>query len=103
MEPDDAHHKPKQTRTNKSRMSHIKTIEIVIGFKVKGDKNMVPKFHYYRHIIDLCVVLKMPIGLMETHHRICNVVRSHYLNQRGKAGIMHSINEQDPFDNITKT
>eukprot|EP01083_Nonionella_stella_P284127 967080_1 len=59
------------------------------------DKEMVPKFHYYRHIIDLCIMLKMPIGLaddgMEAHHRIANMVRAQYLNQRGKARIEHSM------------
>eukprot|EP01083_Nonionella_stella_P173598 599349_1 len=62
------------------------------------DKNMVPKSHYYRHIciIGLCVMLKMAVGLaddegMEAHHRICNAVRANYLNQRGKARVMHSM------------
>eukprot|EP01083_Nonionella_stella_P205377 747945_1 len=60
------------------------------------DKQMVPKFHYYRHMIDLCIMLKMPIGLaddegMEAHHRIANVVRSQYLNQRGQSRIKHSM------------
>ena len=53
-----------------------------------ADFTTPPKFHYVKEGIHFAVLWEMPLGWcceesIESHHRLCNVERCKYLNQRG--------------------